>query len=71
MYHELETLHRMGHICNWVSHISDILDETDLNYLWVHGTPSRLELAKHIRGHVELIFRNDWHQEINNSTKNP
>ena len=26
---------------------------------------------KHIRGYVELFFRNDWHQEINNSTKSP
>ena len=66
MYHELETLHGMGH-SNWVSHIKDILYETDLNYLWEHSTPS-LKLAKHIglRGHVELFFRNDWHQEINN-----
>ena len=64
MYHELETLHGMGH-SNWVSHIKDILYETDLNYLWEHSTPS-LKLAKHIRGHVEIIFRNDWHQEINN-----
>ena len=49
MYHELETLHGMGH-SNWVTHIKDILDETDLNYLWEHGTPS-LKLTKHIRGH--------------------
>ena len=43
--------------------------ETDLNYLWELGTPS-LKLTKHIRRHIELIIRNDWHQEINNSTKN-
>ena len=69
MHHELATLHGMGH-SNWVSHIKNILDETDLNYLWEHGTPS-LKFTKHIRGHMELFFRNDWHQEINNSTKNP
>ena len=23
-----------------------------------------------MRGHIELFVRNDWHQEINNSTKN-
>ena len=56
-------------IVKWVSHIKDILDETDLSYLWEHGTPS-LKHTKHIRGHVEIIFRNDWHQEINNSTNN-
>jgi hypothetical protein len=61
-------LHNLGHN-TWLSEVKNILAKAELSNLW-DSHPS-LGVAKHVRRHMELVYRNNWMDEVNDSLRNP
>ena len=68
MYLLQKKLDELGHN-TWVSGVKKLLVKSELVDLWDnHPMP---QLSLHIRGHMELLFRNNWVQAINDTVNNP
>ena len=61
-------LHNLGH-CTWVTNVKSILDKSELADLW--DTLPSPSLGQHIRKHMELMYNNNWFNELNDSDRNP
>ena len=68
MYQLQLRLQKLGHQ-TWLGEVKKIIDFAELSHLW-QSHPS-LSVTKHIRKHLELIYRNSWLAKLNNSVTNP
>jgi hypothetical protein len=69
MYNSQMQLHNLGHR-TWITDVKNLLEKAELSHLWEIEKPE-VNLSKHIKKHMELLYRNLWTSEVNNSTVNP